>query len=642
MKASYRTFRTAIIISIVVGVAIVAWAWNCMQDQQVLSKKVAFYQIFRNRIEEKQDETDAEKGGAGMSDTRCNIRGKRYACTQLRTLLNEKNQSSPRSDCLDGRSSWGICQHGRFLCSTPGREIKKGRGGVGGRGMETKKGTREGAYATKGRRGVRAQNEIRGNREIQEGQGAVSIQTEHVPLEDLPFGTCVLNGIEYVCSSVQTDLHPLDTCDSDCLDSEASAGMCITGVLCRRQTVCPRSTSQRCIPASDMIVDHQCINGACLVRNVIYDRNWTAPTYGDQLSFGCFAMWSMLDKKFMCSLTTESERSIIPPVLPRACSMLAQLRNGRETMPLRIPALFDPPNSCQRVMSRRAVLIFVDGWNPFHQVLQTFRSLFDALATFTANSGEHHGGQLSDCSIALSPRNSLGDVGPFGRNVLSSFCSHGILELRTLHSVCFSEILLGTTPGGWDMSIQAGDPVRVNFAGIHMVQWIKRSLGVIAGESAKGRTALILRRGRRSILNENDVVSNLSCGSRHEKCNYSIVTIDFDQSSFQESVRLMAKSSVLVGVHGAGLTNLIFMPPGAAVVELRLARSRPDYLHLCRSFGKMHFEFTETGMVLPPSPTNWAIVDDRDLLLRVLSPKSLSLVVSNVSNLVSRQRVACC
>ena len=121
-----------------------------------------------------------------------------------------------------------------------------------------------------------------------------------------------------------------------------------------------------------------------------------------------------------------------------------------------------------------------------------------------------------------------------------------------------------------------------------------------------GATTLILRRGRRSIVNEPDVVHNLSCASGHETetCNYSLATIDFDQASFQESVRLMAKSSVLVGVHGAGLTNLIFTPPGAAVVELLLAHSRPDYLQLSRSFGKMYIEYSETIMVVPPSTSS--------------------------------------
>ena len=125
-------------------------------------------------------------------------------------------------------------------------------------------------------------------------------------------------------------------------------------------------------------------------------------------------------------------------------------------------------------------------------------------------------------------------------------------------------------------------------------------------------------------------------------CLYSLETIDLDKATFRSTVGLFAKTAVLLGVHGAGLTNLIFMPRGGAVVELRLARSRPDYVQLCRSFGKLHFEFTKTRMVMPPSPITWPVLDDRDLLVEVSEPWELVAVVHNISSLVYHRAGACC
>ncbi|UOG75711.1 glycosyltransferase family 61 protein [Hymenobacter tibetensis] len=45
--------------------------------------------------------------------------------------------------------------------------------------------------------------------------------------------------------------------------------------------------------------------------------------------------------------------------------------------------------------------------------------------------------------------------------------------------------------------------------------------------------------------------------------------IDFDEYSIPEQARLAASAAIMVGMHGAGLTNAVFMPIGARLVEFR-------------------------------------------------------------------------
>ena len=67
-------------------------------------------------------------------------------------------------------------------------------------------------------------------------------------------------------------------------------------------------------------------------------------------------------------------------------------------------------------------------------------------------------------------------------------------------------------------------------------------------------------------------------------------SVVLEDLSFGAQARLMARTGVLIGVHGAGLTNMLFLPVGAAVVELLPARcAYPLYERAAAALGHLHY-----------------------------------------------------
>jgi len=54
--------------------------------------------------------------------------------------------------------------------------------------------------------------------------------------------------------------------------------------------------------------------------------------------------------------------------------------------------------------------------------------------------------------------------------------------------------------------------------------------------------------------------------------NVDVQRVDFAQSSFAEQMQLVAQSEVLVGMHGAGLAHLLWLPEHGGLLELRPKR----------------------------------------------------------------------
>ena len=93
----------------------------------------------------------------------------------------------------------------------------------------------------------------------------------------------------------------------------------------------------------------------------------------------------------------------------------------------------------------------------------------------------------------------------------------------------------------------------------------QRFLASVRADSTPRRKIFVSRQkaSKRHLVNEAEIVAVMrSCGFDH---------ICLEDYPFHEQVQLMSETKIIVGLHGAGLTNMLFMPPGGAVLELRLA-----------------------------------------------------------------------
>jgi capsular polysaccharide biosynthesis protein len=74
------------------------------------------------------------------------------------------------------------------------------------------------------------------------------------------------------------------------------------------------------------------------------------------------------------------------------------------------------------------------------------------------------------------------------------------------------------------------------------------------------------RATKRRIANEEEVIAVLR--------DFDFEVVHFEDHSFEEQVRIAAATKLMVANHGAGLTNMLFMPAGGQILELRRAGER--------------------------------------------------------------------
>lgn len=109
-----------------------------------------------------------------------------------------------------------------------------------------------------------------------------------------------------------------------------------------------------------------------------------------------------------------------------------------------------------------------------------------------------------------------------------------------------------------------GDP------GIHPLgcQWLRDRFLPAKEKAGKPRRLYVTRRlaSRRRVLNEAEIEPILA--------RYGIEIVEAERLSFGEQVRIFSEAELVIGPHGAGLTNIVFTPKGSKILELFY----PDYM----------------------------------------------------------------
>jgi hypothetical protein len=101
----------------------------------------------------------------------------------------------------------------------------------------------------------------------------------------------------------------------------------------------------------------------------------------------------------------------------------------------------------------------------------------------------------------------------------------------------------------------------------------------LASDADRSLIVYVSRRKARGrfVLNETEVLRSIS--------HFATQVVCFEDMSFREQVALLSRTKVLIGIHGAGLTNMMFMPPGGTVIELLPKRNGVfDYNRIRNSF----------------------------------------------------------
>ena len=147
------------------------------------------------------------------------------------------------------------------------------------------------------------------------------------------------------------------------------------------------------------------------------------------------------------------------------------------------------------------------------------------------------------------------------------------------------------------------------------VRYIKQQLDLSTSLDSKIYVSR-MKASRRKLLNEEEVKSCLE--------KYGFVSVCFEDYSFEQQVSIMHNCRHLVGLHGAGLANMIFMPEGGSVLELRKYDKNENYFFYTLSATANHnyyYQFIK-------STTDEGYIDD-DILVDInLLEKNVKLMLT--------------
>uniref|UniRef100_A0A2I3FZ17 EGF domain-specific O-linked N-acetylglucosamine transferase n=1 Tax=Nomascus leucogenys TaxID=61853 RepID=A0A2I3FZ17_NOMLE len=141
-----------------------------------------------------------------------------------------------------------------------------------------------------------------------------------------------------------------------------------------------------------------------------------------------------------------------------------------------------------------------------------------------------------------------------------------------------------------------------DFINLYITQHVNNSFStdvyiVMWDTDGKIRVTILARSTEyRKILNQNELVNALKTVSTFE---VQIVDYKYRELGFLDQLRITHNTDIFIGMHGAGLTHLLFLPDWAAVFELYNCEDERCYLDLARLRGVHYITWRRQNKVFP-------------------------------------------
>lgn len=169
----------------------------------------------------------------------------------------------------------------------------------------------------------------------------------------------------------------------------------------------------------------------------------------------------------------------------------------------------------------------------------------------------------------------------------------------------------------WPSFFPFADPTTLN--------WVqKKFLPHPHSQQAKGHKLVYWPRFDRRLQNEAQVIDLLT--------QWGIECIDHRNMSLREQIDILMETSVLICFHGSGLTNLIFLPPQAVVIEIQ---QRQTSQTLFKTMAKAcHYRFIELKSEIE-NDEDWEKSPPSHYMPSILPPKRLETFLRHHMDLFS-------
>ncbi len=145
-----------------------------------------------------------------------------------------------------------------------------------------------------------------------------------------------------------------------------------------------------------------------------------------------------------------------------------------------------------------------------------------------------------------------------------------------LDYLCFEEVVVGADPvstswyhygfhspqGPIELSQETFEKVASNLKAASA--WVKRELNLPIRETRPFTVSIVSRKSTRLILNEEELINFI----KEEFPGCLVNLLRAEEASLEELIEAVALTDVLVGMHGALLALIAFLPPGSKLIEM--------------------------------------------------------------------------